>query len=109
MRAAVAALCKCAQVPMHGWLIKVMEAPTPVSALLHAGVINLGGFVWLRLFPVFDGLTLGHYLLIAVGGFTALVAVMTTTGLSVSWPSAPLMAYGAQHPAQTGAVRGAGT
>jgi NAD(P)H-quinone oxidoreductase subunit 5 len=74
---AVAALCKCAQVPMHGWLIKVMEAPTPVSALLHAGVINLGGFVWLRLFPVFDGLTLGHYLLIAVGGFTALVAVMT--------------------------------
>ena len=74
---AIAALCKCAQVPMHGWLIKVMEAPTPVSALLHAGVINLGGFVWLRLFPVFDGLTLGHYLLIAVGGFTALVAVMT--------------------------------
>ncbi|MEC4768998.1 NADH-quinone oxidoreductase subunit L [Halomonas sp. CUBES01] len=74
---AIAALCKCAQVPMHGWLIKVMEAPTPVSALLHAGVINLGGFVWLRLFPVFDGLTLGHYLLITVGGFTALVAVMT--------------------------------
>ncbi|BBM05875.1 hypothetical protein HAALTHF_37320n [Vreelandella aquamarina] len=33
--------------------------------------------MWLRLFPVFDGLTLGHYLLIAVGGFTALVAVMT--------------------------------
>ncbi|MGM0831270.1 NADH-quinone oxidoreductase subunit L [Halomonas qinghailakensis] len=74
---AIAALCKCAQVPMHGWLIKVMEAPTPVSALLHAGVINLGGFVWLRLFPVFDGLTLGHYLLIVIGGFTALVAVMT--------------------------------
>ncbi|RUR27201.1 NADH-quinone oxidoreductase subunit L [Vreelandella andesensis] len=74
---AIAALCKCAQVPLHGWLIKVMEAPTPVSALLHAGVINLGGFVWLRLFPVFDGLTLGHYLLIVVGGFTALVAVMT--------------------------------
>lgn len=24
---AIAALCKCAQVPMHGWLIKVMEAP----------------------------------------------------------------------------------
>jgi NAD(P)H-quinone oxidoreductase subunit 5 len=74
---ALAALCKCAQVPLHGWLIKVMEAPTPVSALLHAGVINLGGFIWLRLFPVFDGLTLGHYLLIAVGGLTALVAVMS--------------------------------
>ena len=51
---ALAAILKCAQIPFHGWLIRVMEAPTPVSALLHAGVINLGGFLWLRLFPVFD-------------------------------------------------------
>ncbi|MHB1706851.1 MAG: proton-conducting transporter transmembrane domain-containing protein [Acidithiobacillus sp.] len=33
---------KTAQIPAHGWLIQVMEAPTPVSALLHAGVVNLG-------------------------------------------------------------------
>ena len=41
---AVAALLKSAQFPTHGWLTEVMETPTPVSALLHAGVINAGGF-----------------------------------------------------------------
>lgn len=74
---AVAALIKCAQIPFHGWLLRVMEAPTPVSALLHAGVINLGGFLWLRLFPVFDGFTPGHFLLLIVGGTTAVIAVLT--------------------------------
>jgi hypothetical protein len=38
-------LLKTAQVPFHGWITAVMEAPTPVSALLHAGVVNVGGFV----------------------------------------------------------------
>ncbi|MEX0740301.1 MAG: proton-conducting transporter membrane subunit, partial [Pseudohongiella sp.] len=28
---AVVALIKCAQLPVHGWLIQVVEAPTPVS------------------------------------------------------------------------------
>ncbi|MDZ7851738.1 MAG: NADH-quinone oxidoreductase subunit L [Halomonas sp.] len=74
---ALAALCKCAQLPLHGWLMKVMEAPTPVSALLHAGVINLGGYLWLRLYPLFDGITPGHLMLIAIGGTTAVVAVLT--------------------------------
>lgn len=74
---AFAAALKCAQIPFHGWLIRVMEAPTPVSALLHAGVINLGGFLWLRLFPVFDGFTVGHMILLLVGGATAVVAVLT--------------------------------
>lgn len=74
---ALAAVLKCAQIPFHGWLIRVMEAPTPVSALLHAGVINLGGFLWLRLFPVFEGFTAGHMILLVIGGMTAVVAVLT--------------------------------
>jgi NADH:ubiquinone oxidoreductase subunit 5 (subunit L)/multisubunit Na+/H+ antiporter MnhA subunit len=58
---ALAAVVKCAQLPFHGWLIQVMEAPTPVSALLHAGVVNLGGFVLLRFAPSSTGAwRLGH-------------------------------------------------
>jgi NAD(P)H-quinone oxidoreductase subunit 5 len=49
---AVAALIKCAQLPAHGWLINIVEAPTPVSALLHAGVINLGGYLLLAFAPL---------------------------------------------------------
>ena len=43
---------RSAQLPFHGWLIQVMEAPTPVSALLHAGIVNIGGFVLIRLAPL---------------------------------------------------------
>ena len=49
---ALAALIKCAQLPFHGWLIQVVESPTPVSALLHAGVINLGGYLLLLFTPL---------------------------------------------------------
>ena len=46
---ALAALLKSAQFPAHGWLTEAMETPTPALALLHAGVINAGGFLLLRL------------------------------------------------------------
>jgi NAD(P)H-quinone oxidoreductase subunit 5 len=71
---AVAAILKSAQIPTHGWLIEVMETPTPVSALLHAGILNAGPFLVTRLAFVVDGADLATALLIAVGGGTALVA-----------------------------------
>ena len=45
----LAAVLKTAAFPLHGWLTEVMEAPTPVSALLHAGIINGGGFLLIRM------------------------------------------------------------
>lgn len=68
------ALLKSAQFPTHGWLVEVMEAPTPVSALLHAGVLNAGPFLILRFAPVVELALVSQWLLIAVGGCTALFA-----------------------------------
>ncbi|WP_137145469.1 proton-conducting transporter membrane subunit [Mycolicibacterium sp. CR10] len=47
-----AALSRCAQIPFHRWLPATLAAPTPVSALLHAGVVNAGGILLIRLSPL---------------------------------------------------------
>lgn len=48
----ISILTKCAQFPFHIWLLDTMEAPTPVSALMHAGIINSGGILLARISPV---------------------------------------------------------
>jgi NADH-quinone oxidoreductase subunit L len=67
----VAAMAKSAQFPLHGWLPRSVEAPTPVSALMHAGLINAGGFLLIRLSQLFVATPLTMGLVIVVGGFTA--------------------------------------
>ncbi|MBV8063240.1 MAG: hypothetical protein JOY51_06565, partial [Nevskia sp.] len=47
------AMTKSAQFPMHMWLPDSLYAPTPIHALLHAGGINVGGFLLTRLAPLF--------------------------------------------------------
>lgn len=78
------ALLKCAQLPLHGWLIQVVEAPTPVSALLHAGIINLGGILLLLFSPVLAYSSLASSLLLAAAlGSTLLAALIMTTRISI--------------------------
>src|SRR5262249_55706852 len=76
----VGVLLKSAQIPFHGWMQQVMEAPTPVSALLHAGIVNIGGFVMIRLAPLMAHAHLAQGMLVTVGLITAFIAslVMTT-------------------------------
>ncbi len=71
---ALAALLKSAQFPTHGWLIEVMETPTPVSALLHAGLLNAGPFLIIRFAFVMEASALAPLILIIIGAFTALFA-----------------------------------
>jgi NAD(P)H-quinone oxidoreductase subunit 5 len=84
---ALAALLKSAQLPFHGWLVEVMETPTPVSALLHAGVINAGGFLVLRLADIVAPSETALHVLALVGGATALfgsVVMLTQTSVKVA-------------------------
>ena len=84
---ALAALVKSAQFPLHGWLQEVMETPTPVSALLHAGVINAGGFLILRFADLIALSTPSMDLLAVVGGMTALfgsLVMLTQTSIKGS-------------------------
>ena len=95
---ALAALLKSAQFPTHGWLTEVIETPTPVSALLHAGVINAGGFLLIR-FAEIMLLSPGVLAALAmVGGFTALFGglVMLTqpaVKTSLAWSTVAQMGF----------------
>ena len=95
---AASALLKCAQLPVHGWLIQVMEAPTPVSALLHAGVVNLGGFLLIRLGSLVSDVPAAQALLVVAGSVTAVVAalvMMTRISIKVSlaWSTCAQMGF----------------
>jgi NAD(P)H-quinone oxidoreductase subunit 5 len=68
---------KSAQLPAHGWLIQVMEAPTPVSALLHAGVVNLGGFILISFGFLLDAVPAAQWLLVGIGSVTTLLAALS--------------------------------
>ena len=41
----VTAMVQSALVPFHSWLLSSMTAPTPVSAFMHAGLVNAGGLL----------------------------------------------------------------
>lgn len=49
----VGAIAKSCQFPLHVWLPDTMDSPTPVSALMHAGIVNAGGFLLNRLAPFY--------------------------------------------------------
>jgi NAD(P)H-quinone oxidoreductase subunit 5 len=48
----LAAMIQSALLPFHTWLLSSMTAPTPASALMHAGFVNAGGILLTRFAPV---------------------------------------------------------
>jgi NADH:ubiquinone oxidoreductase subunit 5 (subunit L)/multisubunit Na+/H+ antiporter MnhA subunit len=73
----ISVMTKCAQFPFHVWLIDTMETPTPVSALMHAGVINAGGILLTRISS-----TLAHFHAI---DYVILLVGLTSACLSIQW------------------------
>lgn len=94
----LAAILKCAQMPFHGWLIQVMEAPTPVSAVLHAGVVNLGGFVLIRFASLVNASEPVQYMLVLGGAMSVFLAGLAMTAqssikLSLAWSTCAQMGF----------------
>ncbi len=67
----IGAMSKSAQFPLHMWLPDSLYAPTPVHALLHAGIINAGGFLLNRLAPLYGLSTVTLHVVFGVGALTA--------------------------------------
>lgn len=65
------AMLKSAQFPFHSWLPDTMDTPTPVSAFMHAGIVNAGGFLVIRLQPVFAAAAGASAMLAVTGAVTA--------------------------------------
>ena len=72
-------LGKSAQVPFHVWLPNAMEAPTPVSALIHAAtMVNAGPFLLVRFSALFMLSPVTMTVIAIIGGTTALFAAVVS-------------------------------
>lgn len=94
----VAGVSRSALVPLHRWLPATLAAPTPVSALLHAGVINGAGVLLVRLAPLFGSSSAATHLAFAAGVVTMLYAtavmlVRSDVKGNLAWSTAGQMGF----------------
>ncbi len=71
----IAAAAKSAQVPFHTWLPGAMEAPSPISALIHAAtMVNAGVYLLARFYPAFASVDYWTGAVVTVGALSGLLA-----------------------------------
>lgn len=69
----ITALIQSAQWPFHAWLTSSLNSPTPVSALMHAGLVNGGGFILVKFSPLFLSAPVMLTVIFTSGVVTAIV------------------------------------
>lgn len=62
--------------PFHGWLLNSLNSPTPVSALMHGGLINIGGFIIALFAPLYLQSPILLNILFIVGATSALLGTL---------------------------------
>ncbi|MGG5809037.1 proton-conducting transporter membrane subunit [Falsiroseomonas sp. CW058] len=62
--------------PFHRWLMSSMTAPTPVSAFMHAGLVNAGGVLVARFAPAFEAAPAILALVFLAGAASALFGAL---------------------------------
>ena len=70
----VSALARSSQIPFQGWLPATLAAPTPVSALMHAGVVNAGAVLVVRFVPVVTQVQVVMLIVFFAGALTLVFA-----------------------------------
>ena len=75
----LAAMIQSALVPFQGWLLSSMTAPTPASALMHAGFVNAGGILLVRFAPVVTVDPAAMLAIVLVGATSALLGKLLKT------------------------------
>jgi NAD(P)H-quinone oxidoreductase subunit 5 len=94
----IAGISRSALVPVHQWLPSTIAAPTPVSALLHAGVVNGAGMLLVRLAPVFGSSAVATHVAFAAGAVTTCYAttvmlVRSDVKGNLAWSTAGQMGF----------------
>ena len=72
----VGAMTQSAIWPFHRWLISSLNSPTPVSAIMHAGLVNAGGFLLARFAPLYFELPGMLTAVLVVGLVSALLGTL---------------------------------
>lgn len=73
---AIGALVQSGLYPFHRWLISSLNSPTPTSAIMHAGLVNGGGFLIVKLAPLYAQLPNLLTTLFVIGLATALIGTL---------------------------------
>lgn len=68
----IAVMIPAAQWPFQRWLLDSVVTPTPVSAVMHAGIVNAGGILLTRFSPLFSG-DIAQILLLVVSSVSVLI------------------------------------